>query len=964
MMNRPSQWSEVLFGKLQTLMGERNAKGDSALRWRDLAAVYNSAALRATTISTGIAATVRTEIIADVAVDIAAVQADTDAAQAELNQLTNGLVTDINGALASIEARTRAGLNGWLADPIFARWTTGDLTTANWFSRVGTAAYASKVAGKFGSAMAVNIPAGIAADVTILAADTSGLLNANPNEPYLVLTAMLEMNAGDLNAGCFRVDWSADNVTWTPGDMYGFTASYGVHSTHGITVSPGVIQTKEVLIKRPVGAFAHVRVVIQPKANIATVAHQSVWHMLQVRPATQAEIDAGRSYSVATATPGVTTTISGIGDALAATQTALSATVTTAEGAETAAATVTANLATNYLTTAGTNTAIAAAQTVVQASIDGVAASVQGYQLQLDALADVTVGSAVTVGLNGAALGQVNTLKITEGATARVTSAPPNGASITIPQERALLFAGQRVKIGVLAKAPTTGAATKFGIVYASADGTSTYLAASANLSASWQWFTFYYNVPAAAAGGPGYLSIFGDDTKIGKSTVVARAYIDVAAVSGELPEIFNMQGSINSILGVDISTLTGTALATLLTQLSVAAGGTSAWVTSQTSAVSTLQGNAAASYSLRIGAGGASAGFEVVATDNPISGAASTIKMSAKHIELLASSVRISDSGNIYPDFDMLDPLFYTTSDGASFSFIATGTATLGRQYIAINANAAAKTVDSGWFGIEPNTEYLVSGAAFLSAGAGQGTAMLTIETGLVDAAGAVSVVTSNTIQTRTDLAYAGVLSTINLLTGATVRRARFKLIRSAGGSGPARAGGFKVQKKSGASLVVNGAIFGYHLDTASAIITGTAQIGNLVVDTINLAGRAVTLPEYSIIGLGSIATISSDTTWTDAISVSINRTGIDTLISFNGQFDGVTAQAAFHLEIWRGSTLVGSAFEAAFLSRNSFAVQVMDTDTGTGITVYTVRVRLVTGSTINGRIYQRFLHAIQYKK
>ncbi|MDO8983015.1 hypothetical protein [Cypionkella sp.] len=484
-----------------------------------------------------------------------------------------------------------------------------------------------------------------------------------------------------------------------------------------------------------------------------------------------------------------------------------------------------------------------ATQTTLAKSIDSVAESVQGYQIILDALADGSVGSAVTVALNGAAIGQADTLKITEGATARVTSAPPNGFTINIPQSRALLLAGQRVKIGVLAKQPTTGFATKFGIIYTSADGTSTYLPASANLTASWKWFTFFYDMPAAVAGGAGYLSIFGDDSKTGKSTVVARAYLEVAAVAGELPEITTLQGSITDIEALDISALEGTAFATFLTQLGVVAGGASAFVTATGSAVAKLADDAAAMYSLRVGAGGASAGMEIVAADNPVTGPASSIKLSAKHIDILASSVRISDSGNIFPDFDMLDPLFYSSSDSAEFSFIGTTTASLGRQFLNIAANAAAKSVDTGWFGVEPNTEYLVSGAAFLSStAAGQGTATLTIETGLVDGAGAVSVVTSTVVQARTDLNYAGILTAISLLTGATVRRARFKLTRAAGGAGLARAGGFKVQKKSGASLIVNGSITATKLIQTEAVITNTAQIADLTVARIHIGVGAVT--------------------------------------------------------------------------------------------------------------------------
>jgi hypothetical protein len=231
--------------------------------------------------------------------------------------------------------------------------------------------------------------------------------------------------------------------------------------------------------------------------------------------------------------------------------------------------------------------------------------------------------------------------------------------------------------------------------------------------------------------------------------------------------------------------------------------------------------------FAMRVIAGDAEGSFELVAMSDPVAGTASVAKLSAKYFDIKASSVRISDSSNVYLDFDMLDPLFYFSTDAAVYSFVGTSSAVLGRQYISIAANASVRSVYSNWFGVEPDTEYLVAGAAWLaSTASGQGTATLTIETGLVDAAGAVTVLASTPVTTQTNIGFTDALSSSTLVTGPTARRARFKLTRAAGGSGAARGGGFKVQKKSGSSLLVDGSITASKLIQTEALITNTAQI------------------------------------------------------------------------------------------------------------------------------------------
>ncbi|PYG33128.1 phage tail protein [Pelagimonas varians] len=66
---------------------------------------------------------------------------------------------------------------------------------------------------------------------------------------------------------------------------------------------------------------------------------------------------------------------------------------------------------------------------------------------------------------------------------------------------------------------------------------------------------------------------------------------------------------------------------------------GTASTVNSHATTIATLSGNASATYTMRLAAGGASAGLEMVAADNPVSGPTSSLRFSADNI-LLDGSV------------------------------------------------------------------------------------------------------------------------------------------------------------------------------------------------------------------------------------------------------------------------------------------------------------------------------------
>ncbi|WP_284324904.1 phage tail protein [Cypionkella aquatica] len=824
------------------------------------------------------------------------------AAQAELNLLTAGLVTDVNGALASIEARTRAGLDGWLTDPIFSRWTSGNLTATYWFSRTGTGTYATKIAGLFGSAISINVPTGTGVIQFVARSDleTNGMKGADPDAPYVVVTTAIECISGSITNPYLRPEWSNDLTTWTRGDLQSAAAATGSFSQLGISVKPGIVQTVETLWKRPAGTFAYVRLVGYPKSSSNLPQTQQVWHFVQIRAASEAERNAWNVPAMQATIDTQAITISGQTSAIATLTTNLSATNTTATNAATAAAdayslagskgkviygsstpvagdqqaenlwidttgginapkrwlggawviardkvavdaaaaaaaaqstadALAANLATNYLTTVNTNAAIAAVDTRLSAAIS----PYQSQKLHSDfKLGDYywagglthTIASLPTDTSIVALYSDVNLVSV--ASLGLVLEAGPQTASRNMVERANRPFiTGQKMRLRMktrLVTNPSTGShATALRVNITDASGaylTTVNVAQFTGMVVADGWVIREYTLDPVA-----WRTASGNATAASWRLAVNISGLNSARQQVEWIEVEDVTvtdglgASITDIKAVNVSALTGTALGTLLTQLAVDAGGTSALLTTQSSAIAMLNGFAAVTYSLRLVSGSAGAYFEIVATDDPVLGPASTITLAAKHIEVLASSLRISDSGNVFPDFNMADPAFYSTSNSAAFTFIATGQAALGTKYLSINPASSARSVDTGWFVVEPGEEYLVSGAAFMAAtAAGQGTATLTIETGSIDAAGAITVLTSDIVQQRANLSFPGFLESINILTGAAARRARFKLTRAANGAGAGNAGGFKMQKKSGGVLIADGAITAEKMDVA----------------------------------------------------------------------------------------------------------------------------------------------------
>lgn len=285
-----------------------------------------------------------------------------------------------------------------------------------------------------------------------------------------------------------------------------------------------------------------------------------------------------------------------------------------------------------------------------------------------------------------------------------------------------------------------------------------------------------------------------------------------------------------------------------------VAAGG----VTAQRGDVVTLYNSAAGFSQTRVFTTGGN--WAILAAffggDVLVDGTVVSSKVAAEAIQTLhlaagsvvASKMKISDATNIYPDFDLVDLAFYSTPNLASYTFLQTAISTLGLQYFNIATAAANAAVRSGWFAIDPATEYLASAAAFMStATGGSGTTAVYFERGSVDASGVVTLLTSTLIAQRTDSTDTTPIAT-TVITGATERRGRFVTVRLANGTAYGRAAAFKLLKKYTGSLIVDGTIESNHV-ASNSIKTLHLDAEAVVASKMKISGALNNYPDFDMV-------------------------------------------------------------------------------------------------------------------
>lgn len=169
-----------------------------------------------------------------------------------------------------------------------------------------------------------------------------------------------------------------------------------------------------------------------------------------------------------------------------------------------------------------------------------------------------------------------------------------------------------------------------------------------------------------------------------------------------------------------------------------------------------------------------------------------------------LADDVNTSEGGNVFPDFDMTRRAFWFVSSGlVSYGFGGVSNSKLGANCLKIAVSGLGGSVCSKWFRVDPDAEYRAEAAAWINNGnsGATGTASVYIQTAAVDAAGVVDEagLAETLVKTRTDIGYnaTGAHGAINVSPRSTDRVARFRVYRAPGGTGEARAAGFRLRRR-----------------------------------------------------------------------------------------------------------------------------------------------------------------------
>lgn len=166
-----------------------------------------------------------------------------------------------------------------------------------------------------------------------------------------------------------------------------------------------------------------------------------------------------------------------------------------------------------------------------------------------------------------------------------------------------------------------------------------TNLSISPTVASTWQTVVVDYTLPAAVENEVYFRAgVFANAAVTpARDIFIASILIDdITAAEGVRGQL---SGEITSIKGLDVNALNGTAFGVLLDQLEVNAGGTSAKITEQGSAISDLEGNASAGYLIRAQAGGAVSFIDLIAADGSGQTPTSIARVGADQI-LLEGSV------------------------------------------------------------------------------------------------------------------------------------------------------------------------------------------------------------------------------------------------------------------------------------------------------------------------------------
>jgi hypothetical protein len=206
-------------------------------------------------------------------------------------------------------------------------------------------------------------------------------------------------------------------------------------------------------------------------------------------------------------------------------------------------------------------------------------------------------------------------------------------------------------------------------------------------------------------------------------------------------------------------------------------------------------------------------------------------------------------------------------------------------------------------------------------------------------------------TIKSATDATYnsESPFGSVVVTMGALARRARFRVSRPGGGTAAARSGGYSVEKRIGASLILDGTLQALAAQVQTAFITSSLQIGPLVITAANVADNSLTIGVDAFTS-GSIASLNVggvEPHQRVIQSAVISRAAKRVAAHVAFDMSGASATAAFAVQLERTIGGTTTVVRKVFLHSDPISEAVyhhnltlVDTSTVTGSATYAVRV------------------------
>ncbi|WP_273687377.1 phage tail protein [Ketogulonicigenium vulgare] len=203
----------------------------------------------------------------------------------------------------------------------------------------------------------------------------------------------------------------------------------------------------------------------------------------------------------------------------------------------------------------------------------------------------------------------------------------------------------------------------------------------------------------------------------------------------------------------------------------------------------------------------------------------------------------------------------------------------------------------------------------------------------------------------------------------GAVSRIALMAVAGSHEGAGRTAAFFLQATSDGGSLAIVDAhrfAITGGSTDVFPFIVDGgtvyidKARIRDADIDTLKIAGNAVTVPAYAYWEPSSPTFVTNSADYT-LLELTVDRRGLATMITANAQLDGSSQSMRIAVWLMRNGQQIGASYGYGDAMRQSAVINFIDWDTGEGPTTYALMARTVVHAS---NVYQRFLSAHQFRR